>query len=110
MKRKVAWFKKYRDILESDLIHGRRPDGRKLDWMLHVNPELDDCGMVVVYNPTDKAVSETLNVNVYYTGLQDVANVTSSEGESVQIDVQRDYSIELKVNVMPNGMSWYLLQ
>lgn len=110
VKRKVAWFKKYRDILESDLIHGRRPDGRKLDWMLHVNPELDDCGMVVVYNPTDKAVSETLNVNVYYTGLQDVANVTSSEGESVQIDVQRDYSIELKVNVMPNGMSWYVLQ
>lgn len=110
VKQKVAWFKKYRDILESDVIHGRRPDGRKLDWMLHVNPELDDCGMLVVYNPTDQALSERLKVNVYYTGLQETAIVMSSEGKSSQVDVQRDYTIDLEVDVPPNGMSWYLLK
>jgi len=110
VKQKVTWFKKYRDILESDVIHGRRPDGRKLDWMLHVNPELDDCGMLVVYNPTDQALSERLKVNVYYTGLRESANVMSSEGKSSQVDVQRDYTIELEVDVPPNGMSWYLLK
>jgi hypothetical protein len=78
--------------------------------MLHVNPELDDCGMLVVYNPTDQALSERLKVNVYYTGLRESANVMSSEGKSSQVDVQRDYTIELEVDVPPNGMSWYLLK
>ncbi len=110
VKQKVAWFKKYRDILESDVVHGRRPDGRNLDWMLHVNPSLDDCGMLVVYNPTGKPVSERLKVDVYYTGLRDVANVTGSMGGPIRVDVQRDNTIELKVDVPPNGMSWYLLK
>ena len=65
VKQKVAWFKEYRDILESDVVHLRRPDGSKLDWMLHVNPSLNDCGMMVFYNPSGKPVSERLKVNVY---------------------------------------------
>src|SRR5690606_36701486 len=28
VQRAVAWYKQYRDILESDIIHGRRADGR----------------------------------------------------------------------------------
>ncbi len=52
----VDWYKKYRDILESDLVHGRRADGRDLDWMLHVNPKLDIKGMLCVYNPLDETV------------------------------------------------------
>ncbi|MGY8750245.1 MAG: hypothetical protein ACKVHR_19565 [Pirellulales bacterium] len=110
VKQKVAWFKKHRKILESDVVHGRRPDGRNLDWMLHVNSGLDECGMLVVYNPTGSQVSERLKVNVYYTGLSDVAEITDSRGGLVRVDVQRDFTIELKVDVPPNGMSWYLLK
>jgi hypothetical protein len=110
VKQKVAWFKKHREILESDVVHGRRPDGRNLDWMLHVNSGLDECGMLVVYNPTGSQVSERLKVNVYYTGLSDVAEITDSRGGLVRVDVQRDFTIELKVDVPPNGMSWYLLK
>ncbi|MEZ6092739.1 MAG: hypothetical protein R3C03_00660 [Pirellulaceae bacterium] len=65
----VTWFKKYRDILESDLIHGRRADGRRLDWMLHVNPELEVKGMLCVFNPTDHELTETITVDLYYTGI-----------------------------------------
>jgi len=36
--------------------------------------------------------------------------VMSSEGKSSQVDVQRDYTIDLEVDVPPNGMSWYLLK
>ena len=50
----VDWYKKYRPILDSDLVHGRRADGRDLDWMLHVNPELEQKGMLVVWNPLDR--------------------------------------------------------
>lgn len=110
VKQKVEWFKKYREILESDVVHGRRPDGRNLDWMLHVNPELDNCGMLVVYNPTGKPVSERLKVNVYYTGLRNTASVMGADGKSIQVSVQRDFTIELNVVVPANGMSWYLLK
>ena len=36
----VAWYKKYRDILNSDIIHMRRADGRDWDGIIHVNPAL----------------------------------------------------------------------
>ena len=55
VQRWVSWFKAHRDILESDLVHGRRADARDLDWMLHVNPALEEKGLLVVFNPLDRA-------------------------------------------------------
>jgi hypothetical protein len=37
MKHWVDFYKRYRGILDSDIVHVRRPDGRDLDVMLHVN-------------------------------------------------------------------------
>ena len=33
----VSWFKQYREILNADIIHIRRPDLHGIDAMLHVN-------------------------------------------------------------------------
>ena len=38
VKRWVAFYKQHRPILNSDLIHLRRPDARDWDGWLHVNP------------------------------------------------------------------------
>ncbi|XAM00338.1 hypothetical protein OT109_02905 [Phycisphaeraceae bacterium D3-23] len=73
----VDWFNNYRDILESDFVHGRRADGRDLDWVLHVNPGLDEKGMLCVYNPLDHDVTKKLRVNLYYTGLADTAHISA---------------------------------
>lgn len=110
VKGKVDWFKKYRAILESDVIHGRRPDGRDLDWMLHVNPELTRKGMLMVYNPTAKDVTKTIRVNLYYTGLTDVATMKGRDGKSKSLDLNRDYSVSVRVTVPANGMNWYVFQ
>jgi hypothetical protein len=106
----IDWFKEYRDILESDLIHGRRADGRDLDWMLHVNPRLKRKGMLVVFNPLPKPVTKQLQVPLYYTGLTDSARV-SHEGQSADsIRLSRDYSIQLEVTVPAEGMTWYVIE
>ncbi len=76
----VDWFKQYRDILESDVVHGRRADGRDLDWMLHVNPKLKHKGMLVVFNPLKEPVKKTIRVNLYYTGLTDKVEVRDRDG------------------------------
>jgi hypothetical protein len=47
----VDWYKKYRDILNSDIIHLRRADGREWDGILHVNPQLKTKGLLMLYNP-----------------------------------------------------------
>ena len=50
-ERWVSWFKEYREILEADVIHLRRPDARDWDGLLHVDPDLDRRGLAVLYNP-----------------------------------------------------------
>src|SRR6185369_4735366 len=83
VKTKVDWFKAHRDILESDLIHGRRADARDVDWMLHVNPNLKEKGMLVVFNPRSEQVTRTLRVNLYYAGLAGSVHVRE-EGKAAK--------------------------
>jgi len=75
----VAWYKKYRDILESDMIHGRRAEGRDLDWMLHVNPKLKEKGLLAAYNPTNHAIAKTIRLPLYCTGLARAAFIRDGE-------------------------------
>jgi hypothetical protein len=106
----VDWYKRYRGILESDLIHGRRADARDLDWMLHVNPKLERKGMLVVFNPLTVDVKRTLKVNLYYTGLSESAEVREQDESSAQHLLARDYTIQLPVQVPAEGMNWYIIQ
>ena len=106
----VAWFKKYRDILESDMVHGRRADGKDLDWVLHVNPRLKEKGMLVVFNPTTAPVQRTLDVNLYYTGITDEAIVSAGDAAPVKIRLGRDHRVRIPVEVPAGGMAWYTVR
>jgi hypothetical protein len=110
VKSKVDWFKAHRDILESDVIHGRRADARDVDWMLHVNPRLKEKGMLVVFNPLNEAVTRTLRVNLYYTGLQGTAQFREKGGSPRPLELGRDYTVELPVTVPAQGMSWWVVE
>jgi len=110
VKRWVEWFKAYRDILESDVVHGRRADGRDLDWMLHVNPRLERKGMLVVFNPLTRAREKTLRVNLYYTGLTKTARVSDKGGPAKQHALDRGYCIDLPVRVGPEAMTWFVIE
>jgi hypothetical protein len=110
LKKWVAWFKEYRDILESDLIHGRRADARDVDWMLHVNPRLKHKGMLVAFNPLDEPVERMLRVNLYYTGLTDVAAIRHEGGAAREVKLDRRYGVELPVKIGPQGMTWFVIE
>ena len=103
----VDWYKEHRDILESDIIHGRRADGRDLDWMLHVNPKGETKGMLVVFNPLETPIRRTLNVNLYYTGLKTEATIFDAAGTEQTIPLDRDYSVVLPIEVPSQGFAWY---
>ena len=110
VKSKVDWFKAHRDILESDLIHGRRADARDLDWMLHVNPKLKEKGMLVVFNPLNEPVMKKLRVNLYYTGLSDSARIREKDGTAKRVKLARDYTAEIPVTVKAQGMNWFVVE
>ena len=106
----VAWFKEYRDILESDVIHGRRADGRDVDWLLHVNPKLRQKGMLIVHNPLGEPVERTLDVNLYYTGLADTAQIRQRGGSAKTYTLDREYHVEVPVKIDARGMTWLVVE
>ncbi|MBK9705591.1 MAG: alpha-galactosidase [Acidobacteria bacterium] len=106
----VQWFKKYRDILESDVIHVRRADGRNLDAVLHVNPSLPVKGLVMVFNPTDKELQQEITLPLYYSGLSGEAAVSERDGRSVKIKLDRQYRITLTPKVAPHSNTWFLIR
>lgn len=107
VKHWVDWFKAHRDILESDVIHVRRADGRRLDCVLHVNPQVPTKGMAVIYNPTDGPLKETLRLPLYYTGLSRSCRISHEDGEERPIAMAADGCIEVPVDVPGKSCTWY---
>ncbi|MFM7817897.1 MAG: hypothetical protein ACKPGI_13130, partial [Verrucomicrobiota bacterium] len=97
-------------VLESDLLHGRRADGRDVDWMLHVNPLGHEKGMLVAFNPLEESVTRTLRVPLHYTGLKDRARVTDVNGRVRTLKLGPDSTAEITVTVPAGGMSWMLFE
>ncbi len=110
VKREVDWFKKHRAILESDMIHGRRADGRDVDWMLHVNPLLAEKGMLVLFNPLDQPVTRVIRVPLYYTGLTDTAQFSGDGTEPQTLKLDRQHHVTLSITIPAKSMAWRLIQ
>ena len=106
----VAWYKKHRAILESDLIHGRRADGQDIDWMLHVNSKLDEKAFLSVYNPTDKAITKTIMVPLYYAGLRNTAKVSDNGKTATAIKLDHFSRAKLTVIIPAQGYGYYIFQ
>ena len=110
VKKWTSWYKQHRAILDSDIIHLRRPDGRDIDYFLHVNPALEEKGMLMVYNPLDRPVKKTIKVPLYYAGLKEITTITDREGNTSSMKLNRDYSINLEVKIPANGTTWFIFK
>ena len=106
----IAWYKKYRDILESDMVPLRRADGKDLDYMLHVNPTLQEKGMLLVFNPTRKPIEKTLTIPLYYTGLKNEATVQEKGGKQQTLKLNREYKISLNVSIPSGRYTWFVIK
>ncbi len=110
VKKSVDWFKKYREVLEGDIIHLRRADGRDIDYWLNVNPQSEERGLLMVHNPLEVDVTREISVPLYYTGLSDRAWVSHEDGPAEVVDLERDYSIRLEVEVPAESHTWYVVR
>jgi hypothetical protein len=103
VKKWVDWFKKYRAILESDVIHLRRADARDWDGVLHVNPTSTERGLAMLYNPTEEPIRRTIVLPLYYTGLTEKARIQVGEGRGQTVTLDRAYQARVTVTIPPGG-------
>jgi hypothetical protein len=110
VKKWVDLYKKYRDILDSDIIHLRRPDGRSPDGILHVNPALKTRALAVIYNPTYQDVSENWTLPLYYAGLTDTARIREGEGPFKEYHLDRFFKVRVPVRLGPGQITWFVIE
>lgn len=108
--RTIEWYKNHRDVLNADLIHLRRADGRDWDGFLHVNPDGKEKGLIMLFNPLKNPITRTLKIPVYYTGLSDKVMVQEKEGKSKVYQINRDYTITITVTIPSEGYKELVLK
>src|SRR6478735_5561048 len=106
----INWYKKYRDILNSDIIHLRRADGRDWDGIMHVNPQLKIKGLIMLYNPLKTKITRTILIPVYYTGLTGKALVSEQDKPAKTYQINRNYDVELTFSIEPESYTWYVVE
>lgn len=106
----INWFKKHREILTSEIIHVSRPNGRDLDCMLHVNPFIEEKGMVVIFNPTDREIIKEVKLPLYYTGLKKNVKITSEDNSVKTYNLNEKSELLLPVKIKPRGTAWFVIK
>ena len=110
VKKWVDFYKKYRPILDSDLIHVRRPDGRSIDCVLHANAQINPCGLAMLYNPTQTVQRMTLKLPLYHTGLSEIAKVREKEEEPKRYKIDRHYNIDIPIEMEARSVSYLVIE
>lgn len=110
VKETIDWYKKYREILNSDIIHLRRADGRDWDGIMHVNPSLNEKGFILLYNPLKENILRKIKLPLYYTGLTDTAKISIGEEAAKTYKLNRDYSIDIDVSIPAEGYIWLVIK
>ena len=106
----IDWYKKYRRILNSDIIHLRKPDAQDWDGLMHVDPKGKEKGLAMFFNPTDREMTREIELPLYYTGLKDKARVREQEGEARTYTLDRAYNIRLTVKIPAGGYTWFVIE
>lgn len=106
----INWYKQYRKILNADLIHLRRADGRDWDGWLHVNPAGKEKGLMMVFNPTQETITRKIKLPLYYTGLSTQVRITDAKKKTIQLPVNRDYTVDISFTLSPGSYQWFVLE
>ena len=110
----IDWYKTYRGILESDIIHtsSKRADGYSPDWVFHANPNTKQKGMWVSFNPLKTNVEQRVKLNVYYTGLTDTVKIIpeGNLSKTLHLPINQHHQINVPIKWSPNEIRWFTIE
>ncbi len=110
VQRVIRWYKKYRDILNTDVIHLRRADGRDWDGIMHVSAHWQQKALVMLYNPTTQPITREIALPLYYSGLDRTARIREKEGTPKTYSLDREYKAHVTVSIPASGYTWLVVE
>jgi hypothetical protein len=106
VKKWISFYKQHREVLDADIIHLRRPDGRDWDGFVHANPQGKIKGLAFFYNPLAEPIEREIRVPLYYTGLTEKASVSVEGGPAQAIQLDRSETATIRVQIPAQGRTW----
>ncbi|WP_223583156.1 alpha-galactosidase [Sphingobacterium sp. GVS05A] len=107
----IQWYKKYRTILNADLIHLRRADGRDWDGFLHVNAaEKGSKGLGMLFNPLKTAITRTIEIPLYYTGLKGAAKITFDDKTVKTASLDHLGKTTMTITIPAESYRWFTVE
>ena len=110
VKNVIAWYKQYREILNSDIIHLRRADGRDWDGIMHLNPNLKNKGLVMLYNPLKENITRSIKLPLYYSGLSKEVTILEKGKNKITKTLDRNYQVQIECTIPAESYTWLLIQ
>lgn len=110
VKKWVSFYKAHREVLDGDMIHLRRPDGRDWDGFVHVNPLGKEKGLAFFYNPLPETITREVRVPLYYTGLSQTAKVSVEGGAPTTVQLDRTEIATLNVTIPAYKRTWVVFE
>jgi hypothetical protein len=109
VKRWVDFYRGHRAILDSDLLHLRRPDGNDWDGWMHVNAQLPERALAVFYNPLGQPIQRRIQLPMHYTGLTQKAGASIEGRTRRKLTINRGETAEITVDIPARGRTWVVI-
>ncbi len=108
VKKWVSFYKLHRQVLDADMIHLRRPDGRDWDGFVHVNPQGKEKALAFFYNSLEQDIEREIRVPLHYAGLLDNAQVSVEGAAPTTVPLDRTQTAAIKVIIPARKRTWLL--
>ena len=110
VKKWVSFYKAHREVLDGDMIHLRRPDGRDWDGFVHVNPQGKEKGLAFFYNPLPEAITRQIRVPLYYAGLSATARASIEGATPTTVQLDRSETATFEVRIPAYNRTWVVFE
>lgn len=102
----ISWYKQHFAILNSDIIHLRRADGRDWDGWMHVNPALNEKALVMIFNPLKTSITRNISIPLYYASINKQASILQN-GKTANYIPGSNGTIQVPVTIAPGSYVWF---
>ena len=106
VKKWVGFYKRNRRVLDGDMIHLRRPDGRDWDGWVMVDPTPGKGlrAIASLFNPLDEPIRRRVVLPLYYAGLSGKAEIAVGDDAAfVPVALDARCRAEVEVSIPANG-------
>jgi hypothetical protein len=108
VKKWTSFYKVHRQVLDADMIHLRRPDGRDWDGFVHVNPRGKEKALAFFFNPSGERIVREIRVPLYYAGLTGKANISAEGRPAEEVTVDPAGIVTRKITIPAYSRTWLL--